>query len=223
MTVPTMTMSADMGAPDHVILDKVAGFDVNEAFIREAVKEAGANILRLAMIQNTGDEELRAMHVTKKAIRGGVLYDYILSESDEAKVREKAIRHLLQGPRPPPQRPSKEEAFKLMDLFSDVPMSEKPGEPGFDYEEGYEELALEDYPREVSWTGQVPQAAQLAKWKVLIVGAGISGIAAAIPLKKLGIPFEIIERQGGVGGTWLLNSYPGARVGESSLFRVLLE
>lgn len=212
-----MTMPVDLDYRNGIVLDKVAGFDVNEEFIREAVKEAGPNILRLAMIQNTGDKELEAMVVTKKAIRGGVLYDYILSEADEQKVRQRAIEHLLKGPRAPPPRPSKEEAFHLMDIFSDRPMKEKPGEPSFDYEEGYEELALEDYPRDVNWTGQAPPAETLADWKVLVVGAGISGIAAAIPMKKLGIPFDVVERQGGIGGTWLLNSYPGARVGMSKM------
>jgi 4-hydroxyacetophenone monooxygenase len=46
----------------------------------------------------------------------------------------------------------------------------------------------------------------------LIVGAGISGIAAAVELKRRGIPFTVLERRGGVGGTWLDNDYPGAGV-----------
>jgi 4-hydroxyacetophenone monooxygenase len=41
----------------------------------------------------------------------------------------------------------------------------------------------------------------------VIVGAGISGIAAAVLLKRLGIPFQVSEQQLGFGGTWLINSY----------------
>ena len=35
---------------------------------------------------------------------------------------------------------------------------------------------------------------------------------AGIKLKAAGIPFTIIEKQSGVGGTWLANRYPGCRV-----------
>ena len=44
---------------------------------------------------------------------------------------------------------------------------------------------------------------------VLIVGAGMSGICMAIKLKRLGINFLIVEKASDIGGTWLLNRYPG--------------
>lgn len=44
---------------------------------------------------------------------------------------------------------------------------------------------------------------------MLIVGSGFGGICIAIKLKKLGIPFIVIERNGQVGGTWYSNTYPG--------------
>ncbi|OCQ18832.1 hypothetical protein A7985_22720 [Pseudoalteromonas luteoviolacea] len=46
--------------------------------------------------------------------------------------------------------------------------------------------------------------------KVIIVGAGLSGICMAIALKKKGIDFVILEKNAGVGGTWFENRYPGA-------------
>lgn len=152
------------------------------------------------------------MQVHKTPIRGGVLNDYTLSPTDEAIVRDKAVKYLSKGPCETPPPPEKQDTFRLMDLYSDAPMRTTPNEPSFDYDEGYEELAFDPYPRDVDWTSTTPSASELAKWKVTIVGAGISGIAAAIPLKKLGIPFEIIERQSGIGGTWLLNTYPDCRV-----------
>lgn len=46
--------------------------------------------------------------------------------------------------------------------------------------------------------------------KVLILGAGMSGILAGIKLKAAGIHnFEIIEKADEVGGTWQANTYPG--------------
>jgi 4-hydroxyacetophenone monooxygenase len=45
-----------------------------------------------------------------------------------------------------------------------------------------------------------------------IIGAGMSGIAAAIALKDAGIPFDLLEKNPGVGGTWHENTYPGCGV-----------
>ena len=72
----------------------------------------------------------------------------------------------------------------------------------------------------MKWTKDAPPAAELAKWNVIVVGAGINGIAAAASPKRLGILFEVIERQAAVGGTWLQNTYPNVRVDSpSDLFR----
>jgi cation diffusion facilitator CzcD-associated flavoprotein CzcO len=47
--------------------------------------------------------------------------------------------------------------------------------------------------------------------KVLVVGAGLGGIAAAIELREHGISdVTILERAPDLGGTWFYNSYPGA-------------
>jgi cation diffusion facilitator CzcD-associated flavoprotein CzcO len=47
--------------------------------------------------------------------------------------------------------------------------------------------------------------------RVLIVGAGFGGIAAAIELRRNGIEdVKILEKAPDLGGTWFYNSYPGA-------------
>ena len=51
-----------------------------------------------------------------------------------------------------------------------------------------------------------------AGFKVVIVGAGLSGLCAAVRLKELGVPFVILEKNQAVGGTWLENRYPGCAV-----------
>lgn len=49
--------------------------------------------------------------------------------------------------------------------------------------------------------------------RILIIGAGLCGIAMAVKLKQAGIEnFEIAEAEAGVGGTWRINTYPGAAV-----------
>lgn len=51
-----------------------------------------------------------------------------------------------------------------------------------------------------------------AGFKVLVVGAGISGMVVAYRLQQAGIPFTVLERGDDVGGVWRANSYPGAGV-----------
>src|SRR5690349_4970146 len=47
---------------------------------------------------------------------------------------------------------------------------------------------------------------------VVIVGAGVSGIAAAYYLQKQGLRYVILEADDDIGGTWLRNTWHGARV-----------
>jgi 4-hydroxyacetophenone monooxygenase len=47
---------------------------------------------------------------------------------------------------------------------------------------------------------------------VAIIGAGMAGLNAAVQLKRAGIPFVCIEKNGEVGGTWRENRYPGVRL-----------
>lgn len=47
---------------------------------------------------------------------------------------------------------------------------------------------------------------------VLVIGAGMIGINAAIKLQQAGISHSIVERRHEVGGTWSIHNYPGAAV-----------
>ena len=53
-------------------------------------------------------------------------------------------------------------------------------------------------------------AAAAAGPKVLIIGAGPSGICAAVKCRLAGIPFEVLEMGTACGGAWHHNRYPGA-------------
>ena len=51
----------------------------------------------------------------------------------------------------------------------------------------------------------------MKRLEVLVIGAGFSGICAAVKLKQAGIQaFEVIDKNKGLGGTWYANTYPGA-------------
>ena len=73
-----------------------------------------------------------------------------------------------------------------------------------------EEMELDG--RDVRAAGPPPDAAARADFPVVVIGCGESGLLAGIRLKEAGIPFTIVERNAGVGGTWYQNTYPGARV-----------
>lgn len=54
-------------------------------------------------------------------------------------------------------------------------------------------------------------------FEVLIVGAGMMGIIAAIKLKAAGFRYRVVERNSGVGGTWFVNTYPNVAVDTPSV------
>ena len=58
---------------------------------------------------------------------------------------------------------------------------------------------------------------QSLPFRVAIIGAGFSGLAAAVALRKQGIDFEVFEEAEGIGGTWWKNRYPGAEVDLESI------
>jgi len=74
-----------------------------------------------------------------------------------------------------------------------------------------EELALGGVDHRVpSW--HAADVAPSQAMRVVIVGAGMSGLVMAHRLQQAGVPFTIIEKNDDVGGTWFENLYPGCRV-----------
>jgi 4-hydroxyacetophenone monooxygenase len=73
-----------------------------------------------------------------------------------------------------------------------------------------EELALDHWARGFEWSA--PPPARVRDFSVTVIGAGLGGLNAALHLKRAGIPYTVIEKNSGVGGTWFENRYPGARV-----------
>ena len=70
-------------------------------------------------------------------------------------------------------------------------------------------------PGLIEWT-EPPAAEAVEEFSVVVIGAGMGGLNAAVQLKQAGIPFTVLEKNSGVGGTWYENRYPGARVDSPS-------
>ena len=51
-----------------------------------------------------------------------------------------------------------------------------------------------------------------ADYRVMVIGAGMSGILAAIRLQDEGIDYIIVDKNPEIGGTWYENTYPGCQV-----------
>jgi 4-hydroxyacetophenone monooxygenase len=87
--------------------------------------------------------------------------------------------------------------------------------------EGYlellrEELALGPDLRAPSW--RKDDVAPDRTFRAAVIGAGMSGLAAAHRLRQAGVDVVVLEKNDDVGGTWLENRYPGCRVDVSNLF-----
>ena len=86
---------------------------------------------------------------------------------------------------------------------------------------------VEDVPREygpllaeemnlASRDVEIP--APRAGFRVIIIGAGMSGLCMAVKLEAAGIDYAILEKDSDLGGTWLENVYPGCGVDTPSHF-----
>ena len=182
--------------------------DADDDTIRAALEDAHIPSLMNALVHLTGDADIIRGDIQPES---GFLVDPQggIAEEDQARIREQAFE-ALKAYRDNGQRlPSAPDADLVHEMVNFASGQELSPEYGTFLEA---ELALQD---EDSYG--VPELAKLpaearADFKVVIVGAGMSGLLAGIRLKAAGIGFEIVERHGDVGGTWYQNTYPGCRV-----------
>ena len=85
------------------------------------------------------------------------------------------------------------------------------GEVSEDYEPLLmQELDLSSDVGRPRWTKQ--EVAPDVDFSVVVIGGGMSGLAAGHHLDQAGLPFVVFERNDDVGGVWLENDYPGCRL-----------
>jgi 4-hydroxyacetophenone monooxygenase len=182
----------------------------DDATLRAALADAFLPALLPALAQATGDftilrEELRPPGIAPGVPQGGMSPQQQDSAREIAFEALKRLRDEGETPDPVPL----EDAIKCITAWM-------TGSPASD---DYLPLLLEELGPE----GEDPRAPAWRKppevpFTVAIIGAGMSGILAGIRLKQAGVPFVILEKNHDVGGTWLENTYPGARVDVSNAF-----
>jgi 4-hydroxyacetophenone monooxygenase len=177
------------------------------AEIDRALKDAHIPSLMMALVHLTGD----ASHLTPDM---KPVYDFFgdgqggLNPEKQQWVRDATKAALLAldpGKKLPPP-PDAATMRRMMDFIAGADIPERYV-PFLTEELG---IAVED-TRLPKWdTPKLKDAA--AKMRVVIIGAGLSGILSAIRLQQAGVPFTIVEKNADVGGTWFENAYPGCRV-----------
>ena len=181
-------------------------FDTSDQEIAEALADVSIPTLMLSLVHMSGNPELIRGRLRPAGIMLNEVQGY-MSEEDKAEVRSIAldvIRDYRDRGCPEPEPVSGELLHEMMSWLAceDVPREYVPML--------MEEMELDGADaRRV----EIPaDAAARAAFPVVVIGCGESGLLAGIRLKEAGIPFTIIEKNEGVGGTWWENSYPGARV-----------
>lgn len=181
-------------------------FDDPDDVIRDAVAQASVPALLMSLVHMTGDIGLLAELPRPFALIAMDLQG-AMSEPDKDAVRERAfdvIRDYRDRGCPPPYVPGPEEMRAMFDVIS----------AGTVTEEYVDYVAADLRFTDADQNGPVLRSSpeQRADFPVVVIGCGEAGLLAGIKLKAAGIPFTIIEKQARVGGTWLLNRYPGCRV-----------
>lgn len=176
-------------------------FTTSDAQIAEALLDVSIPTLMLSLVHMSGDPSL----IRGELKPGGLFLNEVqgyMSEEDKAAVRKIALEVIADYrdrdcPEPEPIGPELLQEMMQWLVCEPVPPEYVP-------------MLLE----EMELDGRDARAVRgtPADLPVVVIGCGESGLLAGIRLKEAGIPFTIVEKNAGVGGTWWQNSYPGARV-----------
>ena len=181
-------------------------FDDSDAVIEAAIAQASVPALLMSMVHMTGDLGLLDELPTPVLLIPMDL-DGAMSEPDKQVVRDAALKVALDYRDrgcPPPWLPDRAALRRMLDVLTVGAVAEEYT----DYVAA--DLRLTDADQD--GPALTSTAAQRADFPVVVIGGGEAGIVAGIRLKRAGIPFVIVDRQSGLGGTWAANRYPGCRV-----------
>jgi 4-hydroxyacetophenone monooxygenase len=181
-------------------------FETSDSEIADALLDVSIPTLMLSLVHMSGDIEVIRGRLRPAGLFLNEVQGY-MSEVDKAAVRALAldvIRDYRDAGCPEPTPVSAEQLHEMMCwlVCEEVPAEYVPmlGEEM--------ELGGIDARKVAVRTAAKDRDA----FPVVVIGCGQSGLLAGIRLTEAGIPFTIIEKNSGVGGTWWENSYPGARV-----------
>jgi len=202
------TTVSNTGTTGASSLDALIGLPFNDSddVLRAAIDEASVPALLMSMVHMTGDigllDELpKPFMLIPMDLQGG------MSEAHKQTVRERAydvVRDYRDRGCPVPFLPDAEQLRVMLDVMSTGQVTEDH----VDYVAA--DLRLTDADQFGPLLSSTPE--QRGDFPVVVIGCGEAGLLAGIKLKQAGIPFAIVDKLAGVGGTWRANRYPGCRV-----------
>ena len=174
--------------------------------LQEALEQADLRALLMVLFQMTGDHKwLSSPYSPQRDVLIIAPLDAGMPESVQKEIRQAAAEILSQqNLKPAISIPDDEVMVEMMSVCLGETVAPEYA-PMM-----REEIGLTS--RQISWTNPDKPPTPAKDNPVLIVGAGATGIALGANLKNLDIPFVIIEKNDEVGGTWLVNDYPGCAV-----------
>jgi len=190
-------------------------FTDDDAAIAAALEEVSIPTLLCTMVHITGNPDW-----VRGDLRPAGLflneYQGFMDEDAKAEVRRRALPDIIQfrdgGCELPAEQPDAELLYEMMNFVACTEIPEDVVPMMLD------EMGLGDIDvNRVAWADKV-SAETKAEFPVVVIGCGQSGLLAGLRLQEAGIPFTIVEKNGGPGGTWWENRYPGARVDVGSHF-----
>ena len=181
---------------------------LTEREVRAAVAIANVPTLLMVVFQFTGDEKW--LNEPYLPTRGKGLGDHDsggLPPAIQGEIRAAAadaILRLQAGEKPAIVRPSDELTAHMMSVCMGEPVSD-----------AYGPMLSSEIARRIDPALpelRMPTVGVPEGYKVIVIGVGIAGIAAANQLEDMGIDYTILEKQPEAGGNWYQNTYPGAGV-----------
>ena len=181
-------------------------FDTTDEEIAAALLDVSIPTLLLSLVHMSGDPEIIRGRLRPAGLFLNEVQGYMTEEDkDEARALAlEVIRDYRDRGCPEPEPVSAELLQEMMTwlVCEDVPAEYVPLL--------MEEMELDG--RDARRVEPAGDPGDRAAFPVVVIGCGQSGLLAGIRLSEAGIPFTIVEKNAGVGGTWWENSYPGARV-----------
>jgi 4-hydroxyacetophenone monooxygenase len=176
-------------------------FTSSDEEIAQALLDVSIPTLMLSLVHMSGDPSLIRGELKPAGLFLNEVQGY-MSEEDKAAVRKVALEVIASYRDRGCPEPEPIGAELLREMMQWLVCEPVPPE--------YVPMLLE----EMELDGRDARAVRgtPADLPVVVIGCGESGLLAGIRLKEAGIPFTIIEKNAGVGGTWWQNTYPGARV-----------
>ena len=186
-------------------------FNADDATIAAALEDASVPALLCSLVHMTGDPSwIRGEH--RPLMGGPIALDGGMPLEQQAAVRKAALP-VIAAYRDGGCEPHALPHDLLVEMMDFAAAREVPKRQAdlflFDLQFDGADSA------EITWGGEIDDAVKRES-PVVVIGAGMAGINAGIRLLQAGLPFTIVEKNAGPGGTWYENRYPGARVDVAS-------